>query len=403
MNVTFISTAHPPSTGGAQLLQHKLANYLQANGNGVEVFSLWNSVRSDWLLGTTVRAHSQIKNYAIDDVVVNRIGLNLGNKVELGALSIGYYPFMKSVVPKMANVYQSVIDPFNINPDIVHSVRMGRVPISYAGFQIAREHGVPFVLTPVHHTHWIGRRYRAWLELYRAADGVITLTHSEKDILAGLGVEPDKIYVTGMGPVLAQTASAERFREKYNIGEDSPIVLFLAQHRPYKGYQQLLEATTKVWEKHEKTQFIFAGPEIGNSESFFDGVDSRVCRVGAVDIQTKTDALAACDVMCLPSTQESFGGVYTEAWWFRKPVIGCDIPAVSEVIDHEVNGLLCGQSVEDIAKSICRLLADLEESQKMGQNGREKVEKLYTWEQLGKKTTEVYQCIIEQFEGQRKI
>jgi glycosyltransferase involved in cell wall biosynthesis len=57
--------------------------------------------------------------------------------------------------------------------------------------------------------------------------------------------------------------------------------------------------------------------------------DPRILELGSVDLQTKTDALEACTLLCLPSTQESFGGVYTEAWSFKKPVIGCDIPAVS--------------------------------------------------------------------------
>jgi hypothetical protein len=34
------------------------------------------------------------------------------------------------------------------------------------------------------------------------------------------------------------------------------------------------------------------------------------------------------------------GGVYTEAWSFCKPVIGCPIPAVSELIVEGVDGCL---------------------------------------------------------------
>ncbi len=51
--------------------------------------------------------------------------------------------------------------------------------------------------------------------------------------------------------------------------------------------------------------------------------DPRVTDLGIVDTQTKTDALdiAHSSMLCVPSTQESFGLVYVEAWSLGKPVI----------------------------------------------------------------------------------
>jgi glycosyltransferase involved in cell wall biosynthesis len=97
----------------------------------------------------------------------------------------------------------------------------------------------------------------------------------------------------------------------------------------------------------------------------------------------------------VPSTQESFGGVYTEAWTFSKPVIGCRIPAVSEVINDGENGLLVEQNASDIAAKILQLLEDEAAALKMGNSGREKVTKEYSWEKIAEKTEDVYRTVVE--------
>jgi len=171
-------------------------------------------------------------------------------------------------------------------------------------------------------------------------------------------------------------------------------VLFIGQHYPYKGYKQTLEAARLVWQRVPDVHFVFIGPTIGKSEREFQAIsDQRIHRLGAVDQKEKTDALAACNLLCVPSTQESFGGVYTEAWWFGKPVIGCPIPAVSEVISDGVDGFLVEQNAHQIAERICYFLLNPELTQRMGVAGRRKVEERYTWEKLAKSTRAVYEKV----------
>jgi glycosyltransferase involved in cell wall biosynthesis len=150
-----------------------------------------------------------------------------------------------------------------------------------------------------------------------------------------------------------------------------------------------------VWKKVPDTHFVFIGPPVGSSEAEFRRYqDARIVRLGAVDLQTKSDALAACDLLCVPSTQESFGGVYTEAWCLGKPVIGCDIPAVAEVIEEGVDGYLVEQNPDPIAGRILELLMDDKRRREMGAMGREKVALKYSWEQLARRTERVYESLL---------
>jgi glycosyltransferase involved in cell wall biosynthesis len=225
------------------------------------------------------------------------------------------------------------------------------------------------------------------------SDAVIALTNAEKQTLINIGVQEEKIYVTGNGPILSAQAYPEKFRELNSIR--GPFVLFIGQLYPYKGYKELLEAAWLVWQRVPDVHFVFIGPPVGRSENeFLAMADPRIHRLRKVDQQVKTDALAACTLLCVPSTQESFGGVYTEAWWFEKPVIGCPIPAVSEVISDGVDGLLVEQNVNQISERICHLLLNPELVQRMGSAGRRKVEERYTWDKLAERTQAIYQKVI---------
>jgi glycosyltransferase involved in cell wall biosynthesis len=391
MHLLYTLTTYPPSTGGAQLHQHLVAQHLSAS-HAIQVVCQWDANRTDWLLGTTMRAPGRSRDYTIDGVAVHRLGLSAWEKLSLAPYVPIYYPLMDVALPPIAACLERSLYPYASAADLVHNMRIGREGLSYASYQVARRRDIPFVLTPVHHPRWEGWRYRAYLRLYALADGVIALTHAEKRTLVRLGVREDRIHVTGMAPVLAPQADPQAFLREHAIA--GPVVLFLGQHYRYKGYEALLQAAPLVWRRRPEAHFVFVGPPVGRSEDAFAAhADPRIHRLGKLPLQGKTDALAACTLLCTPSLQESFGGVYTEAWSFGKPVIGCRIPAVAEVIDDAVDGYLVEQTPAQIADRICRLLADPERAAAMGAAGRRKVERRYTWEHISALTEHVYRRI----------
>jgi glycosyltransferase involved in cell wall biosynthesis len=392
MKLLYTLTAYPPAIGGAQLHQHLLAQQLHQK-HPIQVITHWNQNRTDWLLGTTLKAPEKSQDYTIDHIPVHQIGISLQDKIKLLPYLPIYYPLMSLALPKLADILESYLTNYAQDKDLIHNVRIGREGLSYASYNLAKKLDIPFVLTPVHHPRWVGWRYREYIKLYQLADAVITLTNNEKQILIKLGVKEDKIHTTGVGPILAAHADPEDFKQRYQINE--PMVLFLGQHYPYKGYQQLLQAASQIWQKIPETKFVFVGPTVGNSEQIYAQYqDPRIIRLGSVDLQTKTDALAACTLLCVPSTQESFGGVYTEAWSFAKPVIGCDIPAVAEVISQGVDGFLVPQESQSIAETICQVLLANNLAASLGIAGQRKVEEKFTWQRLAEKTEQIYRDLL---------
>ena len=388
MNLLYTLTSYPPAIGGAQLLQHHTAVQLAAR-HRIQVVSHWDDNRTDWLLGTTLCAPSRAHDYSVEGIPVHALGLNRRERLGLLPAVALYYPLMELALRPICAQIRAQLDPRAAQADLIHNVRIGREGLTLASLQAARAHDIPFVLTPVHHPRWKGWLYRVFLSLYREADALIALTEAEKRILAGLGVDEKKIHVTGFGPILAEQAHPGEFVSRF--GGDGPLVLFLGQHYLYKGYRQVLQAAPRVWKKFPNAKFAFIGRAVGRSEEAYQvHNDPRIVRLGEVCLQEKTDALAACTVMCVPSTQESFGGVYTEGWNLGKPVIGCNIPAVSEVITDGQDGLLVAQEPEAIADAICQLLASPSLATAMGEAGRKKVQDRYSWERLAALTERAY-------------
>ena len=392
MQLLYTLTTYPPAIGGAQLHQHLLAQKLNKQ-HEIQVVTHWSQNRTDWLLGTTLKSPEISKDYTIDRIKVHQIGISRLKKLKLLPYVSIYYPLMHIALPAIASCLEKNLHPHAEKADLIHNVRIGREGLSYASLYAARNRDIPFVFTPVHHPRWVGWRYRAYINLYKLADAVIALTNAEKQVLIDLGVKEERIAVTGIGPILAEKADGTAFKEHYQI--DEPIVLFLGQHYPYKGYQQLLAAAPIVWEKIPEANFVFIGPAVAKSEVYFNNLaDRRIHRLGAVNLQEKTNALAACTVLCVPSSQESFGGVYTEAWSFSKPVIGCKIPAVSEVVTNEIDGYLVAQDPQEIAESICQILLNPSRAKKMGQMGKLKVESQFSWQKLAQKTEQAYLKVL---------
>jgi glycosyltransferase involved in cell wall biosynthesis len=281
---------------------------------------------------------------------------------------------------------------------LIHHGRIGRENLGFASLKRARELGIPFILTPFHHPRWVGWRYRSWLALYREADHLCALTESERGMLEALGVRSDRISVIGHGPSVlpASQADPSTFRKNHGLGS-YPTVLFLGQQYAYKGFMQLYEAATQVWKQIPDARFVFVGPRTSESTAYFHKrISPRILELGPVSLEEKCSALAACDVFCMPSTQESFGGVYVEAWMYSKPVIGGRIAAISSVIDEGTNGLLVRQDPAEIAAAILDLLGNRDKARAFGQAGHAKAIRDYTWEAITARVRELYARIISE-------
>ena len=390
--VLMTTTAYPPSIGGVQSYLFDLCSRLERFE--ADVVSLWLETRTDWLLGTTLRLNEP------EDLTprgVQRLGWSRAARIRMAPWVVSYYAAVpiaaRRIAAQMVPALERVMSPDDV---IMHANRIGREFLAMASLTVARRRGLPFVLTPYHHPRWHGYRYSAWTEVYRAADAVLALTEAESRELRRLGVREDRLFVIGGSGDEPQPAEPGRFFRR--IGKQARnLVLFVGQMYEYKGVGTLLDAASALRARGIELEVAFVGPETAFSRRLQAQRSATwIHFVGPVDNQTKWDAIEAATVVCVPSTQESFGRVYIEAWAKGKPVIGGRIPSVAEVVTDGRTGLLVDPgSVRQLESAVEGLLSSPELAARLGEAGRQERELRFTWKQVVARVERVYEGLLE--------
>ena len=252
----------------------------------------------------------------------------------------------------------------------------------FAGFgflDLARRRNARFTIWPaVHSGQWGDDKID--LRLYRQADAVICQSRHEAGHLVRLGLDAEKIVRCQLPPMCLPGREGGRLREQLGIGK-RPAVLFLGRRDSSKGYPVLLKAWEAVLCSHPEAVLLVSGTGGEEYGTLADGLPGDSLRdLGIADEETKAQALAACDIFCLPTAHESFGIVFGEAWSYGKPVICGPAPASREWIEDGKTGLHVDQSPHAIAEALCRLLEHPELAVQMGAEGKKYQESQLTWE-----------------------
>ncbi|MHB9146730.1 MAG: glycosyltransferase family 4 protein [Symbiobacteriia bacterium] len=402
-HVAVTTTSYPPAIGGAQIHAHEIAKQVANRGIQVDVVTAWTENRTDWILGTTLKAPSRGGDYRLDGIHVHQPGLTTAERWKMAPGAALYYFLPELASPYMAIGWKARLRVLPASTELIHNVRIGREHITEASLMLARERGIPFVLTPNHSPRMNRLVSRHLFALYRKSDLLFAFTEVERQQLLDLGVPATHVAVIGVGPVLAQHSDPEAFRHRYGI--TGRMVLFLGQKYQYKGFETLLAAAPIVWSRFPDTTFVFIGPNYGEAETILGATnDRRIVNIGGLApfSEEKASALAACDVFCLPSRQEGFGGVFVEAWTFRKPVIGGDIPPLREIIRDGVDGFLVTQDPSLLAERVITLLGEPGLANALGEAGWRKTQERFRWEKIADTVLRGYEQAKTNYRSKRQ-
>jgi phosphatidyl-myo-inositol dimannoside synthase len=283
----------------------------------------------------------------------------------------GYRHFRAAMLPRLRELVRG--------RDVVHSVASNY--LGWAAQEAARLEGVPFVLTPYVHPGQHGDDADS-VAFFNRSDAVFALIETDREKLTDLGVDRDRVRISGVVPLLPETSDPAGFRARHGLGE-KPFVLFLGRVVAYKGARALIDAARTVWQKIPDAHFLFAGPAGDEEKAWFeDADDTRIRYLGLVSEQEKADALAACDLFSMPSTHEILPAVYLEAWTYGKPVLGGKAHGLPELIEGNGAGVTVEQDPEAVAVRVIEMLTDRDASREMGERGQALVRKRYSREAL---------------------
>ena len=352
-SVHFVIAGYPPSIGGAQIQTQVLARELARRGSDVRVSCHWRETRTDWVLGTTVRLPDGRRRETDDGVPVDQVGLRDGRRMTDVLLAPLYYPLRSPVARRFA----SRLDFDDGGEAICHIVRMGREHLALRAMQGARAAGRPVVVTPYHHERWSRRPDPVWRHVYQRADLVVAMTAAEVELLAGVGVDPERVIVTGVSPVLSDGADAGDTRAALEL-PDGELITFLGQQYPYKGVDIAIGAFERVAAARRDATLVIAGPPTARTKRLVSrSPQSNSIRVvGPLTLAHKTGLLAASSALVLPSSQESFGGVILEAVAMGCPYVVSDLPQLREVHEAIRFGAVAARDPAAFAEALEALL-----------------------------------------------
>ena len=379
MDILFVSRRYHPHVGGVETQMRIVAHEL-ASRHCVEVATLQQDHGSHF--DGSIAVHS-LKLSTLDRWRNTMLRL-LPKRYRTSWF--GYLLYRSIYLPKLR--------PLVRGKHVVHALKAEF--LTQVAEEAARAEGVSFVITPYFHPQDIPRaaaRLHAELVFCKRAQIVFALLETDRQMLIDLGVERERVRLAGVMPLLPETSDPEGFRARHGLGK-KPVVLFLGRLEAYKGWKSIYAAAPLVWQDELDAHFIFAGPASEAVQNrFAEQPDERLRYLGRIDEQEKGDALAACDLFCMPSIAEILPAVYLEAWSYGKPVVGGTAHGLQELIEGNEAGITIEQNAQILAARLVELLRDEPRRRQMGENGRKLIMRRFTKEALVCAFDEAYEAL----------
>ncbi|MDW8144801.1 MAG: glycosyltransferase family 4 protein [Roseiflexaceae bacterium] len=229
----------------------------------------------------------------------------------------------------------------------------------------------------------------------RWVDHVVALSHAEREFLVRLGIDPQRISVLPNAVDLQAYSTAPP-----PVAARPPLVLFIGQLVPRKGYDLLARAMPAVLNAVPEARFVFVSHNrSGEAElrqiAAAGGVADRLEIAGRVSEAEKIRLLHQAAVVAAPSRYEGFGIPLIEAMAAGAPVVTTDVVANNEIVDHERTGLLVPYGdVTALAAALTRLLSDRALGERLATAGRAEVFARYSADRLAMNLEILYKRLI---------
>lgn len=175
--------------------------------------------------------------------------------------------------------------------------------------------------------------------------------------------------------------------------EGEKVVLFVGRLSYYKGVEVLLQAMEEV---EARLLVVGEGPLRENLEQKSQSleVDDKVNFLGEVSEEELKGLYGLAEVFVLPSVarSEAFGLVQLEAMAYGVPVVNTSLPTgVPYVSKHEETGLTVEPgNPRALAGAINKILGDQKLAEKLGGNGRKRVQEKFSRQDMLEAILEIY-------------
>jgi len=281
--------------------------------------------------------------------------------------------------------------------DLVHHIAPAASDYDFDILPIMNKMDVPFVFGPIFQAppkrHILILTSKIYEETLKKCDVIVAGTNYLKSLYSRIFTHAKVVRIPlGVDVEFFKGEQTPR-NKKYNE------ILSVANLRRYKGLHYLIRAMPMILKEHENTilRIIGAGPELNNLSRLARTlkVDSKVIFQGFVTHTDIPKFFKECDIYCHASPWEAFGVVMIEAMSSGKPVVATNSGGQVDIVDDGETGYLVKpRSSTALAEAVIKLLNDRELLKRMGEKGRNKAEKEFSWSSIAKKYHALYSQLV---------
>jgi starch synthase len=280
-------------------------------------------------------------------------------------------------------------------------------------------HGVPHVMTahslePLRpwKAEQLGGGYAlsSWAErtAIEAADAVIAVSGAMRDDILGCypALDPARVHVVhnGIDTTLYRPDHGTDVLARLGVDPDRPYVLFVGRITRQKGVPHLLRAVRNIDPAAQVVlcagapdtpeidrEFRELFEELSGTREGVHWIPKMLPRPEVIQLLTRA-AVFVC-----PSVYEPLGIVNLEAMACGTAVVASRTGGIPEVVDDGRTGLLVDVDddfEEHLARALDAVLGDLEGARRMGEAGRERAAKEFGWDTVARRTVRLYEEVL---------
>jgi alpha-maltose-1-phosphate synthase len=260
-----------------------------------------------------------------------------------------------------------------------------------------------------------GYALSGWAErtAMESADAVVAVSDGMRhDILSCYpALDPDRVQVIRNGIDTAAYRPDPRTDVLGRIGIDPqrPYVLFVGRITRQKGVPHLLRAA-RAFDPAVQLVLCAGAPDTPALDrefrALFDELSSVRDGVHWIPAMLPRPAVAQllthAAVFVCPSVYEPLGIVNLEAMACGTAVVASAVGGIPEVVEDGVTGLLVpyseGSAEEfeaGLARAVDRVVGDPAEAARMGEAGRDRAVREFSWDTVARRTADLYATVLE--------
>ena len=360
---------YPRVTGVTAYVEH-LGWEHQAMGHEVAVASWGDSARCEWIHGLKVmRAKTGDQN--------------------------GLVKIMRDYQPDVIHAH-SIWDTTHLAAKVARSLARPYVVTPHGAWHLAGSAvGAGHLRDRLHWSVW--RKKVLWPRLLRGAATVFVLNAQEEEDALAAGVVRERVRRIQSGVDLHLFhPDGHGMRPGDRLWPECFTVLFVGAMEQGIGIPELLGAAALLRDTHSQVRWLFCGDGPYKAEAVRQageaGLNGSAVFLGKVGREKMPELYRTVDVAVVPSHSDAFAAPLLEAMASGLPCLGMDEGAAQGIIaDTRTGFLVPSKDSQALAEKVAWLAGHPDEAHSMGEAGRDRVWKEFSWAKAATRIADTYQ------------